>query len=393
MGDYIINVNKKTIETTLTATNGTIQNYSDKIKTIEDDQVISEKIESGAGNDIYFEYYLNYKKKTVIKMQYIKQSGIDLAVYKLQLKKVNFCADVKGDWDKDKIEKAEVDKEQEQILKAQKKIKKEQSSITVCIGEDYKIWTKCRGIYKAQSGYIYEGLFISGAITKGTALYPGGAKYVGEFNDFKPHGFGDFGWANGDKYFGEWKDGKSHGAGTKIWKDGREYSGAFKDDKLHGQGTFYYPDGKKYDGGFINGKRHGEGTFTFPDGTAFIGKFIAGKQDGLGMCVGLDGDTIPCAKKNDTQKKDFSGKDVRYISLVAKKWIRISQYEANSKKGKKVIAKLKSDFEIEALEICSLKGQYNVLEKKIEVLEIDETPAYGLETKLKIGISGAVECK
>ena len=55
--------------------------------------------------------------------------------------------------------------------------------------------------------------------------------------------------------------------------------------------------------------------------------------------------------------------------------------------------KLKSDFEVEALEICSLKGQYSVLDKKIEVLEIDETPAYGLETKLKIGISGVVECK
>ena len=32
------------------------------------------------------------------------------------------------------------------------------------------------------------------------------------------------------------------------------------------------------------------------------------------------------------------------------------------------------------------------LEKKIEVLEIDETPAYGLETKLQIGINGVVEC-
>ena len=54
--------------------------------------------------------------------------------------------------------------------------------------------------------------------------------------------------------------------------------------------------------------------------------------------------------------------------------------------------KLKSDFEIKAKELCSLKS-YNVLEKNIEVLEIDETPAYGLETKFKIGINGAVECK
>ena len=31
-------------------------------------------------------------------------------------------------------------------------------------------------------------------------------------------------------------------------------------------------------------------------------------------------------------------------------------------------------------------------DKKIEVLDIDETPAYGLETKLQIGINGVVEC-
>ena len=55
--------------------------------------------------------------------------------------------------------------------------------------------------------------------------------------------------------------------------------------------------------------------------------------------------------------------------------------------------KLKADFETKALELCTSKGSYNILEKKIEVMEIDETPAYGLETKLKIGINGVVECK
>ena len=53
---------------------------------------------------------------------------------------------------------------------------------------------------------------------------------------------------------------------------------------------------------------------------------------------------------------------------------------------------LKSDFEIKASEVCVSKGNYNVLDRKIEVLDIDETPAYGLETKLKIGINGVVEC-
>ena len=63
------------------------------------------------------------------------------------------------------------------------------------------------------------------------------------------------------------------------------------------------------------------------------------------------------------------------------------------KKGKKIMDKLKADFETRALELCVSKGNYNILEKKIEVLEIDETPAFGLETKVKIGINGVVECK
>ena len=104
---------------------------------------------------------------------------------------------------------------------------------------------------------------------------------------------------------------------------------------MHGEGSLYYPDGKKYEGEFLNGKRHGEGTFTYPDGTAFVGKFIEGQQQGLGTCINVDGSSVPCQSKIETQTQDFSGKDTRKISIVAKKWIRISQYENNTKKGAK----------------------------------------------------------
>ena len=143
---------------------------------------------------------------------------------------------------------------------------------------------------------------------------------------------------------------------------------------------------------FINGKRHGEGTFTYPDGTAYIGKFLAGKEDGLGECLNKDGTTVPCKAQGDVSKKKFVGKDTLNISIVAKKWVRISQFESNTKKGKKVMDKLESDFKVKASELCLSKGNYNVLEKRIDVLEIDETPAYGLETKLKLAINGVVEC-
>jgi len=391
-GNYIIDLEKKVIEVTLIAADGRVQKFFDKIKKIDKHQIITEKMESGLGDEIYFEYYLNGKTKKVIKLQYIKQSGPDIDIFKIQKKKESDCLDVKSGWDENKIAKAEDDKERKKILEAQEKIKKEQSSTIVCQGNDYKQWTNCKGIYKTNAGHKYDGLFKDGKIIKGIAFFLGGSKYVGEFKNFKPHGYGNFEWSNGDKYFGEWKQGKSDGNGTKTWRDGREYSGKFKNDNLHGKGTLYYPDGKKYVGEFQNGKRHGEGIFTYPDGTAFVGKFINGEQKGLGECISIDGSSIPCESKADTQKQNFSGKDIRNISIIAKKWVRVSQYETNTKKGKKIMDKLKNDFEIKASEVCSPKNEYKVHEKKIEILDVDETPAYGLETKLKIGISGVVEC-
>ena len=392
-GDYIINFDENIIEVSLRAIDGAVQNYSDKIKLIEKNKIVSEKIKSAKGENIYYQYFLNSKSQTVIKLQYKKESGIDFDIFKLDSKRESYCTDIKTDWDNRKIKEIKTNKEQEQILKAQEKIKKEQSSLIECQENDYKQWTKCKGTYKAESGHKYTGLFVNGKIIKGISIYPGGAKYVGEFKDYKPHGYGTFVWTNGDKYYGEWKDGKSDGNGTKVWKNGRKYLGTFKNDKLHGSGTLFYPDGKKYTGEFINGKRHGEGTFTYSDGTAYIGKFITGKEQGVGECVGKDGSSIPCKSKTETQIKDFSGKDTRNISIVSKKWVRISQYETNSKKAKKIMDKLKIDFDAKALALCASKGNYNILKKKIEVLDIDETPAYGLETKLKIGINGIVECK
>jgi len=392
VGSYIINLEKNVIQVELKRQDGVVQNFSDKIQTIEKNKIVSEKIKSEKSKELYYQYFLNSDTQTVTKLEYIKQGGDGMSIFKLNSKRRTRCLSVKADWDKEKIDKAKMEKEQEEILKAQEELKKEQEKVFECQGNDINKWKDCKGIYKSETGHEYKGLFIDGKIIKGISLYPGGSKYVGEFVNFKPDGYGTFLYANGDRYYGNWKNGKANGEGTKLWTDGREYAGTFKDDKLHGDGNLYYPDGKKYVGEFKNGKRHGEGTFTYPDGTAFVGKFVEGKQQGLGTCINVDGSSIPCQSKAETQTQDFSGKDTRKISIVAKKWIRISQYEANSKKGKKIMDKLKSDFEIEAKEVC-LPKTYETLDKKIEVLEVDETPAYGLETKVKIGINGVVECK
>jgi len=391
-GDYIINIEKNVIEVVLKRQDGVTQTFSDKIKSIETSKIVSEKIKSEKSEKLYYQYFLNSKNQTVTKLEYIKQSGTDIDIFKLQSRRRTTCLNVSGDWDKKKIEKVKGEKEQEEILKAQEELRKEQEKVFECQGNDISKWKDCKGTYKSETGHEYKGMFKNGKIIKGISIYPGGSKYVGEFLNFKPNGYGTFLWDNGDRYYGNWKNGKAHGKGTKLWSDGREYAGTFKNDKIHGKGSLYYPDGKKYEGEFLNGKRHGEGIFTYPDGTLFVGKFIEGKQQGLGTCINIDGSSIPCKSKSETQTQDFSGKDTREVSIVAKKWIRISQYEANSKKGKKIMDQLKAAFEVKAREVC-LPKTYKTLDKKIEVLDVDETPAYGLETKVKVGINGVVECK
>ena len=116
-GSYIINIDKKLVEVTLVAADGRVQKFLDKIKKIEKDRVITEKIESDKGDQIYFEYYLNVKTKKIIKLQYKKQSGPDIDIFKIQEKKESKCSEVKGGWDTDKIKKAEVDKKQQKFQK------------------------------------------------------------------------------------------------------------------------------------------------------------------------------------------------------------------------------------------------------------------------------------
>ena len=55
-GEYVINLEKNVIEVKLQATDGRVQNFSDKIKSIEEDKIISQKIKSAKGEKIYYQY-------------------------------------------------------------------------------------------------------------------------------------------------------------------------------------------------------------------------------------------------------------------------------------------------------------------------------------------------
>ena len=99
---------------------GATQNFSDKIKTVEKNKIVSEKIKSQKSEELYYQYFLNSETETVTKLEYIKQGAEDMELYKLNSKRRTRCLNVKGDWDKQKIDKAKVAKEEEEILRLQR---------------------------------------------------------------------------------------------------------------------------------------------------------------------------------------------------------------------------------------------------------------------------------
>ena len=119
IGNYIIDVEKKIIKVELKALNGKTQNFTDKIKKIEKNKIISEKIKSEKGKDFYYQYFLDTKSKSVIKLQYKKESGVDISVFNSFEKREIFCKEMKAGWNKKKIESAQLSKEQVKISQEQ----------------------------------------------------------------------------------------------------------------------------------------------------------------------------------------------------------------------------------------------------------------------------------
>ena len=388
-GDYLIDFDKNVIKVTLKTKDGISQELTDKIKLITKDQIVSDIIQNKTNKKYYLQYNLNVASKSIIRQRYIKKSK-DAFLLPIGPKKQAYCANVKAnwnmeEWDANKKEEAEAKKKQEESLQIE-------STLTECQGSDSRQWTNCKGTYTTENGYKYVGKFKDGKILIGTATYSGGARYVGEFKNDEPHGQGTFTYSDGSKYFGEWKAGEGHGQGIKTWKDGRKYTGGFKNDEPHGQGTFIYPDGSKYFGQYKDGKRHGEGTLTYSDGKTYIGQFVAGLAYGKGLCINQDGSSVECKMLKIEKGETSAGKNRRSITIEAKKWVKLSEYESALGKGKKIMDQLENNFSAKASELCSSTVNFNILEKRMEILEIDETPAFGIEPKIKIGINGVVEC-
>lgn len=394
--DYLINFEKNIIKAKIKSEDGKFQKFDDKILLITDKKIYSEIIQNKKIKTDYLQYVLDSSSKTISRQQYKKKDENDIFRPKGPTV-ISDCAEIKANWNLTKINQKREDKKNKK-KKEKPEIVEKESTLPKCEGSDRSAWNNCQGSYKISSGVAFSGDFNNGQIRLGKAVYPGGSKYIGQIKNEKPNGEGTFVYSNGTKYFGNWKDGKGNGNGIKTWKNGNKYVGTFKDDKFHGQGSFFYRNGSKYVGEYKNGKQNGNGTFTYANGGTFVGKFIDGQQVEGGSCFSQDGSDIDCKdveleKKGIPSKKAF-GKGAKSISVIAKKWVRISEYENNSgKKFKKISNKLISEFEKKATEICSEKGNYKILDKKLEVIEVDETPAYGLEAKVLMAMNGVVRCE
>jgi hypothetical protein len=396
IANYSINFEKNIIEAKFETQDGKSQNFKDKILLITDDKIYSEIIQNKKIKTDYLQYVLDSKKKTISRQKYEKKDENDI-FRPMGPTITSGCQEIKANWNLAKINQKKEDKKNKAKKKKPQVVEKE-STLPMCEGSDRSVWNECQGKYELSSGVIFSGDFNNGQIRLGKALYPGGSKYIGQFINEKPNGEGTFLYSNGSKYFGNWKDGKGNGDGIKTWKNGNKYVGKFKDDKFNGQGSFFYRDGSQYVGNFKNGKQNGEGIFTYSNGGTFVGKFIDGEKVEGGSCFNQDGSDINCKDveletKGIPSKKAF-GKGAKSISVVAKKWVRISEYENNSgKKFQKISNKLISSFQKEATEICAEKGNYKILDKKLEVVEVDETPAYGLEAKVLMAMTGVIKCE
>lgn len=162
----------------------------------------------------------------------------------------------------------------------------------------------------------------------GTCVYPGGAKYIGDFKGGKIHGKGIFYYQNGDKYIGNWINQSRQGTGRLVFSNKDEYFGEFnknqmgpvgkityangniyegqwKNNKPSGKGVFHFVNEDRYEGQFANGLFEGEGTMYYSDGSTYKGEWSKNKRHGQGLMTFDDGERVGGQWEDDQYLADW----------------------------------------------------------------------------------------
>ena len=93
-----------------------------------------------------------------------------------------------------------------------------------------------------------------------------GRRYSGQFRRGKRDGRGTQTSTDGTRLDGQWRDDK-FASGTASYPDGRTYEGEFAYEVFEGRGRLTWADGQSYIGEFEGGRRHGTGTMKYSDGS------------------------------------------------------------------------------------------------------------------------------
>lgn len=162
----------------------------------------------------------------------------------------------------------------------------------------------------------------------GTCVYPGGAKYIGDFKGGKIHGKGIFYYQNGDKYIGNWNNQIRQGTGRLVFRNKDEYFGEFRNDQMgpvgkityangniyegqwknnkpNGKGVFHFVNKDRYEGQFAKGLFEGEGTMFYSDGSTYKGEWRKNKRHGQGVMTFNDGERVPGQWEEDQYLADW----------------------------------------------------------------------------------------
>ncbi len=146
-----------------------------------------------------------------------------------------------------------------------------QSNLPVCKGTDTLLWNLCSGTATWPNGETFVGEWQAGqangqgSINFGDGSFKGDM-YVGQFRNNIFSGRGTYSYANGDKYVGEFKDGRFNGQGIYTLANGVKYVGEFKDGQFSGRGIYTLDNGAKYVGEYRNNKKNGLGTYSYANG-------------------------------------------------------------------------------------------------------------------------------